>query len=44
MGFGIAAAAAVLSLGHQSGGAADVLVALIWAIIGVINVSYSRRH
>jgi hypothetical protein len=41
MGFGIAAAGAVLSLGHQSSGA---LVALIWIIIGVINVSYSRRH
>jgi hypothetical protein len=44
MGFGIAAASAVLSLAHQSGGAAEVLVALIWIIIGVINVSYSRRH
>jgi hypothetical protein len=44
MGFGIAAAGAVLSLGHQSSGGADVLVALIWIIIGVINVSYSRRH
>jgi len=44
MGFGIAAAGAVLSLGHQSSGAAEVLVALIWIIIGVINVSYSRRH
>jgi hypothetical protein len=44
MGFGIAAASAVLSLAHQSGVAAEVLVALIWIIIGVINVSYSRRH
>jgi hypothetical protein len=44
MGFGIAAAGAVLSLGHQSSGGADVLVALIWIIIGVINVSYSRRN
>ncbi len=44
MGFGIAAAGAVLSLAHQNRGGADVLVALIWIIIGVINVSYSRRH
>ena len=44
MGFGIAAAGAVLSLGHQSSGGADVLVALIWIIIGVINVSYARRR
>jgi hypothetical protein len=44
MGFGIGAAGAVLSLGHQSVGGADVLVALIWIIIGVINVSYARRR
>jgi hypothetical protein len=44
MGFGIAAAGAVLSLGHQGSGGADVLVALIWIIIGVINVAYARRR
>jgi len=45
MGFGIGAAGAILSLGqHGSGGGADALVALIWIIIAVINVSYSRRH
>ena len=43
MGFGVAAAGAVLSLDHGTSGA-DALVALIWIIIGVINVSYSRRH
>jgi hypothetical protein len=44
MGFGIGAAGAVLSIGHQSSGGADVLVALIWIIIGVINVAYARRR
>jgi hypothetical protein len=43
MGFGVAAAGAVLSLDHGTSGA-DALVALIWIIIGVINVSYARRH
>jgi hypothetical protein len=45
MGFGVGAAGAILSLAqHGSSGGADALVALIWIIIGVINVSYSRRH
>lgn len=47
MGFGIGAAGAVLSLGRGLGraaGGAYVLVALIWIIIGVINVAYSRRR
>jgi len=44
MGFGIGAAGAVLNIGHQGSGGADVLVALIWIIIGVINVAYSRRR
>jgi hypothetical protein len=48
MGFGIGAAAAILSLdkngGGGGGGGAGALVALIWIIIGIINVSYSRRH
>ena len=44
MGCGIAAAGAVLSLGHPSGGGTEALVALIWIIIGVINVSYARRR
>jgi hypothetical protein len=44
MGFGIGAAAAILSLDKHGGGGAGGLVALIWIIIGIINVSYSRRH
>jgi hypothetical protein len=43
MGFGIGATGAILSLDKHDGGAGG-LVALIWIIIGVINVSYSRRH
>jgi hypothetical protein len=43
MGLGVAAAGAVLSLAHGVA-SADWLVALIWIIIGVINVSYTRRH
>jgi hypothetical protein len=44
MGFGIAAAAVILSQDKHGGGGPGALVALIWIIIGVINVSYSRRH
>jgi hypothetical protein len=40
MGIGIGAAGAVLSL--NSG--ATLLVALIWIIIGVVNVAYNRRR
>jgi hypothetical protein len=46
MGLAIGATVAVLhpgdSQGNVSGGQA-VLVALIWIVIGVINVSYARR-
>ena len=45
MGMAIGATAAVLhpadSAGHVSGGAA-VLIALIWIVIGVVNVAYAR--
>jgi hypothetical protein len=44
MGFGIGATGAILSLDKHGGGGAGGLVALIWIIIGIINVSYSRRH
>ena len=44
MGFGIGAAAAILSLDNHGGGGPGALVALIWIIICIINVSYSRRH
>jgi hypothetical protein len=43
MGIGIGAAGTVLSLSDSSGGRVW-LVALIWIIIGIVNVSYSRRH
>jgi hypothetical protein len=43
MGIGIGAAGTVLSLSDGSAGRVW-LVALIWVIIGVVNVSYSRRH
>ncbi len=43
MGIGIGAAGTVLSLGDNSGGRMW-LVALIWIVIGAVNVSYSRRH
>jgi hypothetical protein len=36
---GVLAAAAVLN-SHGNG----VIVAVIWVIIGVVNVSYARRH
>jgi hypothetical protein len=44
MGFGIGAAGAILSLDNHGGGGPGALVALIWIIICIINVSYSRRH
>jgi hypothetical protein len=44
MGIGIGAAGTVLSLGGSSTGGQMWLVALIWIIIGAVNVSYSRRH
>jgi hypothetical protein len=43
MGIGIGAAGTVLSLGGSTGGQMW-LVALIWIVIGAVNVSYSRRH
>jgi hypothetical protein len=46
MGVGIGAAGAVLNspASDSAGGGALWLVALIWIVIGIINVSYSRRH
>jgi hypothetical protein len=46
MGMAIGATAAVLHPGDPSGqvsGGAAVLIALIWIVIGVVNVAYSRR-
>jgi hypothetical protein len=43
MGIGIGAAGTVLSLSGGNAGMAW-LVALIWIVIGIVNVSYSRRH
>jgi hypothetical protein len=42
MGIGIGVAGTVLPLAQGGGG--FWLVALVWVIIGVINVSYARRH
>ena len=45
MGMAIGATAAVLHPGDSSGqvsGGAAVLIALIWIVIGVINVAYAR--
>ena len=45
MGMAIGATAAVLHPGDSSGqvsGGASVLIALIWIVIGVINVAYAR--
>jgi len=45
MGMAIGATAAVLHPGDSSGqvsGGAAVLIALIWLVIGVINVAYAR--
>jgi len=45
MALGIAATAVVLHPGLQSAsGGMGALVALIWIVIGVINVSYARRR
>ena len=46
MGMAIGATAAVLHPGDSSGqvsGGAAVLIALIWIVIGVVNVAYARR-
>jgi len=45
MGLAIGATAAVLHPGASSGqvsGGAAVLIALIWIVIGVVNVAYAR--
>jgi hypothetical protein len=42
MGIGIGVAGTVLPI--VQGGGGTWLVALIWVVIGVINVSYARRH
>jgi len=45
MGMGIGATAAVLHPGNAPGpvsGGAAVLIALIWLVIGVVNVAYAR--
>jgi hypothetical protein len=42
MGIGIGVAGTVLPVAHGGGG--FWLVALIWVVIGVINVSWARRH
>jgi hypothetical protein len=46
MGIGIGVAGAVLNSGssNASSGGALFLVMVIWIVIGVINVSYARRH
>jgi hypothetical protein len=47
MGMGIAASAVVLHPGWQSNGGSGgmgALVALIWIVIGLINISYARRR
>ena len=46
MGIGIGVAGAVLNSGssHGASGGAIFLVMVIWIVIGVINVSYARRH
>lgn len=45
MGLGVGVAAVVLAPTSQAGGGGGFwLVALIWVVIGVINVSYARRH
>jgi hypothetical protein len=45
MSLGIAATAVVLHPGSQSAnGGMGVLVALIWIVIGIINVTYARRR
>jgi hypothetical protein len=44
MGLGVGVAGTVLNSGANGGGGGFWLVALIWVVIGVINVSYARRH
>jgi hypothetical protein len=48
MGLAIGATAAVLHPGDDQGpsvsGAQGVLIALIWIVIGVVNVAYARRN
>ena len=47
MGLAIGATAAVLHPGDNQGnvsGGQAVLVALIWIVIGVVNVAYARRN
>jgi hypothetical protein len=44
MGIGIGAASVILTLGtHLTANAQIALVALIWLMIAVVNVAYSRR-
>jgi hypothetical protein len=44
MGLGIAATAVVLHPGQGASGGMGALVALIWLVIGAINVVYARRR
>jgi hypothetical protein len=50
LGLGIGASAAVLNVGTGTitgprvGAGQVLLVVLIWVVIGIMNVSYSRRH
>ena len=47
MGLAIGATAAVLHPGDNQGnvsGGQSVLIALIWIVIGVVNVAYARRN
>jgi hypothetical protein len=46
MGMGIGASAAVLHPGNNTdvNGGFGFLVAVIWVIIGIINVAYARRR
>ena len=44
MGIGIGVAGTILPVSNGASGGMVALVALIWVIIGVINVSWARRH
>jgi hypothetical protein len=44
MALGIGASAAVLHPGQGNSGGLGVLVALIWIVIGAINITYARRR
>ena len=47
MGMAIGATAAVLHPGDADGqvsGGAGVLIALIWIVIGVVNLAYARQR